>query len=148
MQYDAFILYFHEHVVSRHGTVPVPYNCLRLFTFCYYTILSSSFCFFQVAEGGDHYSIKNIKQQLNNQFSGSHFSVHFFQKQTEKWLSENRSSVLCMTNLFGRTRIFRGVNVYGLRREICTKEVQYLPQVVNKKINYIVLVKNLNVIYG
>ena len=24
----------------------------------------------------------------DNQFSGSHFSVHFFQKQTEKWLSE------------------------------------------------------------
>ena len=28
------------------------------------------------------------KAITDNQFSGSHFSVHFFQKQTEKWLSE------------------------------------------------------------
>ena len=42
---------------------------------------------------------KMQKAITDNQFSGSHFSVHFFQKQTEKWLSENRSSVLCTVKM-------------------------------------------------
>ena len=42
MHYTKIYLYVR---ITRQGAVPLPYNCLSLFIFCYYTILSALFGF-------------------------------------------------------------------------------------------------------